>query len=112
VWPEYPEEPRGQSIFGALKKSWAPALPQTTATMLFPETGIKKQDDAQAGCDILKRAIEIDESERTKATIEQLDLILKWFAFAFASKETSVGLQTILDFIRSLLSFLKILGGN
>lgn len=47
-------------------------------TVPFPDSGIKKQDDAHSGCDLLKRAVALDRSENENATESQLDLILKW----------------------------------
>lgn len=105
LWPVFPEEPHG-SVLGNLKRFWAPHLPAASASALFPATGIKKQDDAKIGCELLSRAVAIDRSENTVVVEEQLDLILKWTIFALCRKETTTGQQDILALIRDIFEYM------
>jgi len=105
MWPVFPEEPHG-SVLGNLKRFWAPHLPAATASVLFPSTGIKKQDDAKDGCELLTHALAIDRSENTVIVEEQLDLILKWTIFALCSKESTTGLQDILALAKNLFEYM------
>lgn len=106
VWPEYPEEPNGAMILGNLKKSWAAILPPTSVTALFPNSGIKKQDDGLSGCSLLGRALRVDIEQDGSVVQEQLELIQKWIAFVLCSKETTVGLQALLSLVNELYAFL------
>ena len=105
LWPVFPEEPHG-SILGNLKRFWAPHLPAASASALFPPSGIKKQDDANQGCELLARALNIDRADNTVIVEVQLDLILKWTIYALCSKETTTGLQDILSLIRNILQYM------
>jgi cytoskeleton-associated protein 5 len=106
IWPEFPEEPTASSNFGDLKKSWSPFLPQTSILKLFPSSGIKKQDDALAGCQLIRSAVGLDQSRPNSIVIEQLDYILKWLALVLCTREATVGLQALIDVILSLFHFL------
>lgn len=105
LWPMFPEEPHG-SILGNLKRFWAPHLPATSASALFPSTGINKQDDAKNGCDLLFQALACDRASNTYIVEDQLDLILKWIMFALCSKETTTGLQDILSLIKAIFQYM------
>lgn len=107
TWPDYPEEPLGTSLYNGLKKAWSPLLPPDSAKKLFPDGGIRKQDDAMDGCDLLSRAMVMERSGEEFALIEQFDLILKWTAFVLCSKESTVGLQALLAFFFDLFDFLR-----
>lgn len=105
IWSEYPDEPHG-SVFENLKRSWSILLPPSTASILFPSSGIRKQDEAKPGLDALSRALTIDRSNNGKAILEQLDVVLKWFMFSLCSKESTTGLVDILAFGKDLFAFL------
>lgn len=106
TWPEYPEEPSGSSYFNGLKKAWSPLLPTESTKDLFPSGGIKRQDDAMKGCELLKRAIVMERSGEGFAIIEQFGLILKWSLYVLCTKESTVGLQELLSFFADLFDFL------
>jgi hypothetical protein len=105
IWTEYPEEPHG-SLLENLKRSWAPLLPAATVSAIFPNSGIRKQDDAKAGIETLTRALSIDRSSRGTSFVEHLDFILKWMMFVLCSKESTTGLQDILALWKDILAFL------
>jgi hypothetical protein len=105
IWPEYPEEPTG-SILDNLKRFWSPYLPPATTQALFPSSGIRKQDDAKSGIDILSKALVIDRTTGSTAMSEQLDLVLKWVCFVLCSKESTTGLLEILSLLKNLLQFM------
>jgi hypothetical protein len=107
TWPEYPEEPSGDLILGALKKCWAPLIPPESAKHLFPEGGIKKQDDAMAGSELLSRAIAMESAGEGFALVEQFSFIWKWMTFALCSKESTVGTQALLQLTSDLLVQLR-----
>jgi hypothetical protein len=104
IWTEYPEEPHG-SVLDNLKRSWAPILPHSTVSALFPSSGIRKQDDAKAGIEIISRAVSMDRNNRGTVCLDQLDVILKWTMFALCSKESTTGLVDILALLKDLLEF-------
>ncbi len=106
VWPEYPEEPQGTSIFVNLKKSWSQILSTKSHATLFPSTGIRKQDEAKDGCEVLQRALQLDREDGHTHVVQQLDFILKWTVFSLCSRETTTGLQTLLMFVKELLAYL------
>jgi len=105
-WPEYPEEPQGSSLLAELKRSWAPLLPPVSLNTLFPSAGIKKQDDAKVGCQLLSRALDVDRSCGSNVAEDQLEFLLLWLVYVLCSKETAVGLQALLLFTKELLSYL------
>ena len=105
-WPSFPEEPNG-ALLGNLKRFWASYLPPSTVTALFPSSGIKKQDDARAGCETLLSALSMDRSSGKTTIVEHLDPILKWLMYALCSKETTTGLQDVLTAIKDVLVFLQ-----
>jgi hypothetical protein len=106
VWPEYPEEPQGGSIYGNLKKAWSQIISSSSVSVLFPPSGIKKQDEAQAGCELLVSALEADRSEGNAFVGDQLDLVMKWVTYVACSRETTVGLQSLLGLTKDLFSYL------
>jgi hypothetical protein len=106
VWPEFPEEPQGSAIFGNLRKYWTVVLPPKTASALFPSSGIRKQDDAIDGIEVLSRALEIDRSSDASIVEQQLEPILKWISYVLCSKEVTVGLQALLSLTSDLISLL------
>ena len=105
IWTEYPEEPHG-SVLENLKRSWTPLLPQSTVTALFPNSGIRKQDDAKAGIEVISRALVMDRKNGGNSSLEQLDVILKWIMFALCSKESTTGLVDILALLKDFFGFL------
>jgi hypothetical protein len=105
IWPEYPEEPTG-SILDNLKRFWSPYLPPATTQALFPSSGIRKQDDAKNGIDLLSKALVIDRTTGSTAVNEQLDLVLKWVCFVLCSKESTTGLLEILSLLKNILQFM------
>jgi hypothetical protein len=107
TWPDYPEEPTGTALFASLKKAWSPLLPVDSTKALFPDQGIKKQDDAMEGCELLSRAIVLDRSGEGCAVVEQFGLVLKWTVFALCSKESTVGLQSLLSVFADLFAYLR-----
>jgi hypothetical protein len=106
VWPEYPEEPQGTSIYLNLKKSWSQILSAKSFAALFPSTGIRKQDEAKDGCELLQKALQLDREAGYTHVVQQLDFILKWTVFSLCSRETTTGLQTLLVFVKELLAYL------
>ena len=107
TWPEYPEEPSGNLVFGALKKAWSPLIPLESARELFPDGGIKKQDDAMAGFELLSRAIVMEKEGEGLAIVEQLNFIWKWMTFVLCSKESTIGLQAFLQLALDLVDHLR-----
>lgn len=106
-WPEFPEVPSGKDYF-ILRKSWVCYLPPNTASILLPQAGFSKQDDAIPGIDILSDAVKFDEKNSNKAVlIEHLDFILKWLAFVLCCRESTTGMQAILSVIIDLFQFLR-----
>lgn len=104
IWPEYPEEPHG-AVIENLKRAWAMNLPQTTAVALFPTSGIKKQDDAKSGIDMLSSALSTDRVMGTSVVGEFLDFIVKWLSYVLCSKESTTGLQELLSLINDILAY-------
>ena len=74
--------------------------------MLFRSSGIRKQDDAKTGIEVITRALSLDRKNGGTACSEQLDVILKWIMFALCSKESTTGLVDILALLKDLLDFL------
>ena len=105
-WPEYPEEPSGTVQLSSLRKVWIQILPSMATAALFPEGGIKQQEDAHVGCDILSLAIHTDSKGGSDEVVQQLDLIVKWISIALCSREKTVGLQAILSLLLILFNFL------
>lgn len=104
-WTEYPEEP-GPAQLASLKRAWTNLLPSKSTEKLFPATGIRKQEDAKSGCEVLSRAIEWDTREGTTVVMEQLDLVLRWACLVLCSRESTVGLQVLLSFFLRLVAYL------
>lgn len=107
TWPEYPEEPSGSLILNALKRAWSPLIPQDSAKQLFPDDGIKKQDDAMAGFDLLSRAIVMESAGEGCAIVEQFNFIWKWMTFVLCCKESTVGLQSLLQLASDLVDHIR-----
>jgi hypothetical protein len=106
-WPEFPEVPSGKDYF-ILTKSWVCYLPPNTASILLPQAGFSKQDDAIPGIDILSEAIKFDERNSNKAVlIEQLDFIFKWLTFVLCCRESTTGMQAVLSVIIDLFQLLR-----
>jgi len=106
--PEYPEDPSGKDVLNNLKKTWSPLLPHPTSEVLFPTGGIKMQDDASSGCDLLCRGIDmLLESGEENILIEQIDLVIRWFACAFCSRDTTKGMQSMMSFLVKLAHLIK-----
>ncbi len=106
--PEYPEEPTGKDTMLALKKAWSSLLPPQSIEVLFPAEGILKQDDATPGCALLSHAISILKSDgEEQLFIEQLDLIIRWFALALCCRDTTSGLESLLQFLTQMLSLVR-----
>mmetsp|Transcript_363 Transcript_363/g.549 ORF Transcript_363/g.549 Transcript_363/m.549 type:complete len:1476 (+) Transcript_363:109-4536(+) len=106
--PEYPEDPSGKDVFTDLKRSWAPLLPHASVEILFPSSGIRVQDDASVGCELLSRGIEmIAESGDEDLLINQIDLIVRWFSYALCVRETTKGMQSLISFLLKLVTLLR-----
>ena len=106
--PEYPEEPSGKDVFSDLKRTWAPLLPHASVELLFPANGIRVQDDASIGCELLSRGTEmIIESGDENVIINQIDLIIRWFSYALCSRETTKGMQSLISFLIKLATVLR-----
>jgi hypothetical protein len=93
-------------IFGNLRKYWTVVLPPKTASDLFPSSGIRKQDDAMDGIEVLSRALEIDRSSDASIIEQQLEPVLKWISYVLCSKEVTVGLQALLSLTSDLITLL------
>lgn len=107
TWPEYPEDPSGSLVLNALKKAWSPLIPLDSAKQLFPDAGIKKQDDAMAGFDLLSRAIVMESAGEGCAIVEQFNFIWKWMTYVLCCKETTVGLQSLLQLASDLVDHIR-----
>jgi len=106
--PEYPDEPSGQNTFNELKKAWQPLLPSESIKILFPSSGIRVQDDASDGCELLSRGIELtSESGNEVLLTNQLDLVIRWFALSLCSRETTKGMQSLMSFLVKLTTLLR-----
>lgn len=106
-WPVHPEEPTTTSQLNNLKKMWMPLLPSSTMSVLFPTGGIRKQEDAKLGCELLARAIQIDRNGSDTAIVDQLDLVFKWVSIGLCSRENTVGMQALLSLLLDLFGFLR-----
>jgi hypothetical protein len=106
-WPEYPEEPSGSTSFASLKKIMSPSLSENAIASLFPDEGIRKQEDAIPGCDLLSETITFERKSGGLAMVDHLDLILMWTAYALCSRENTVGFQAILSLLQKLALFLS-----
>lgn len=106
-WPEYPEEPSGSLLFSSLKKAWAPLIPSEAASKLFPEKGIKKQDDAMEGFETLSRAISVDKAEESGYVMEQFGFIWKWIVYVLCCKESTVGTQGLLKLLAAVVDHIR-----
>jgi len=106
TWPEYPEEPSGSALYSGLKKAWSPIIPAKSLRTLFPDRGIRMQDDVIKGFDLLRQAISMEKEWDGEVLIEQLHFILRWSVYVMSCKESAVGLTGLLDMIAELLSYL------
>lgn len=106
-WPDYPEEPSGSSSFSSLKKIWVQLLPTTSVDALFPKSGLQKQDDAEAGCELISQAVQLANDDDDTVVFDQLDIICKWIACALCSRENTVGLQTLLNLLSDVFQCMK-----
>ena len=105
-WPEYPEEPNSFEHFASLRKNWLHLL-HPIANNLFPDKGLRKQEDAIPGLKIIEQAIDATSHDNSDSSIiDQLDLILKWLVCAICSREHTAGLQAILSLLLKLFEFL------
>ena len=106
--PEYPEEPSGKDTLNDLKRSWAPLLPHSSVEILFPTSGIRVQDDACMGCELLSRGTEMFiESGEEDILINQIDLVIRWYTYALCSRETTKGMQSLISFLLKLATLLR-----
>lgn len=105
IWVEYPEEPQGSSLLGNLKKAWAHAIVPSSVFTLFPSAGIRKQDEAKDGCELLVQAVNDDRSDGTTFVRDQFDLVTKWVVYALCARETTIGLQALLSLIKDLFLY-------
>lgn len=106
-WPLHPEEPNSPVQINALKRLWSRSLPHRSIHALFPSGGIKKQEDAMAGCALLCKAVEKDRLGSEEAIVDHIDLIFMWTSFALCSRESTVGLQSLITLLIRLFSFLE-----
>ncbi|KAG7371784.1 hypothetical protein IV203_017926 [Nitzschia inconspicua] len=107
TWPEYPEEPSGSSLYSGLRKAWAPLIHPDTVKLLFPDSGIRKQDDAIPGFNTLKAAIEMERAGQGTAVVQQIGFILRWSVFVMSCKESTVGLTGLLEMLLGLIDYLQ-----
>lgn len=106
--PEYPEEPSGKDIFSDLKKTWSSILPHPSVEILFPKSGIRVQDDASPGCELLSRGIEmVLENGDEDIVLNQIDLVIRWYAYVLCSRETTKGMQSLMSFLMKLATLLR-----
>jgi hypothetical protein len=106
-WPDFPELPDDLLFSTTFKKNWSPFLSPSAASAFFPASGMKKQDASISGCNVICSAIdyEVSNSLVTSHIVDQLDLILKFMACAFCSKENSSGLESLTSTCTKLLDF-------
>lgn len=106
--PEYPEEPTSKETTMTLKKSWSTLIPSQSIEILFPSSGIDKQDDSANGCALLSHSLSLSSRDHEPDIIlEQLDLILRWFNIALCSRETTSGMESLLSFFSELITFVR-----
>lgn len=106
--PEYPEEPSGGDVFSDLKKIWAPLLPHQSVIVLFPSSGIKVQDDASSGCELLSHGIKMAvEHEDEEVVLNQIDLMIRWFSYALCNRETTTGMLSLISSLTALSNLLS-----
>lgn len=106
-WPEYPEEPSNQERFQTLKKTWSHIISASTIDILFPPDGMRKQEDAIPGVELIDQSITMMSDNLDDAIIiDQLDLIIKWLVCGLCSREHTAGLQAILNLFQNLFSYL------
>ena len=105
-WVEYPEEPAGTMLMSTLQSVWSPLISTEAQCALFPSRGIKKQDDAKDGCELLAKAIEHETKKGGDVVVHQLEFVLKWSAFTLCSRENPVGLHSLLSMLSGLVTFL------
>jgi len=105
-WVEFPEEPSGTMLTNSLQKAWSQMLSKDSLATLFPSRGIKKQDDARDGCKLISCAIEFERHNDGVHLLEQLDFVLKWSVLGLCSRENTVGLQSLLSMLSSLVDYL------
>ena len=85
-WVEFPEEPVGGTLLNTLQSAWSQLIPKDALSALFPNIGIKKQDDAKDGCELIAQAIEFESKNGGDLIVQQLELLLKWSAFTLCSR--------------------------
>jgi len=102
---EYPAEPTSKDSIQSLKKTWASLLPSESVDVLFPKTGIEKQDDATDGCILLSHALSLlSRDGEEHIFIEQLDLVIRWFSIAFCCRDTTSGMESLLSLLTDMVS--------
>ena len=106
-WPDFPELPDNLLFTTTFKKNWSPLLSPAAVAAFFPASGMKKQDNSIPGCEVISAAIDYEVSSALVASHiqDQLDLILKFLASAFCSKENSSGLDSLTSTLSKLLDF-------
>ena len=107
TWPEYPEEPSGNSLYSGLKKAWSQIIPPSSTKKLFPDKGIRNQSDVNGACEMLRDAIKMDVADQQSVVVEQLHFLLRWSVFVMGCKESAVGLTGLLDMLSDLISYLN-----
>ena len=107
-WPDFPEQPTHALAFSMLKKNFAPLLSTSALPQFFPAAGMKKQDDALLGCQLLCSAIEYERNNdlANSPILDLLDMLLKWLACAFVAKDNTSGLEQLLTSTTMLCDFL------
>lgn len=60
-----------------------------------------------AGCALLCKAIEKDRAGREEAIVDHIDVIFMWTSFALCSRESTVGLQSLITLFMRLFAFLE-----
>ena len=108
-WCTFPEEP-DKTFYSNLKKTWSAALPALTAAKLFPAAGIRKQDDAIDGCEVLCMAIDVDLDDDVSVVDQQMDCVLKWIGYILCCKEAPIGLQSLLGLVQKLFDYMLMKG--
>lgn len=75
--------------------------------VLFPSSGIQKQDDAIGGCLLLSHAFGfLTRNGEQDIIMDQLDLIVRWVSFALCSRDATSGLEALLLFLNDIFTFL------
>jgi hypothetical protein len=106
-WPEFPEVPSGKDYL-MLRKGWACYLPPNSVSLLLPQAGFSKHDDAVSGIEILSEAVKAEKTDlNVTVTVDFLDFIFKWITIVLCTRESTTGMHAILSLVLDLFQVLQ-----